>query len=80
MWKNILVTSLLFQNSKIHKQEEELKTPRVGGIIIWVSILFSTLVFYLISILFPTEITEKINFLSKNQTLIPLFVLLLDHF
>ena len=41
---------------------------------------FSTLVFYLISIFFPTDFTEKINFLSKNQTLIPLFVLLFGSF
>ncbi len=61
---------------KIHNEEDELKTPRVGGIIIWASILFSTLIFYLISLLFPGEMTEKINFLSKNQTLIPLLVLL----
>jgi phospho-N-acetylmuramoyl-pentapeptide-transferase len=79
MWKkysrNGVVASSDFH--RIHNENEELKTPRVGGIIIWVSILFSTLIFYLISILFPSEISEKINFLSKNQTLIPLFVLLL---
>ncbi|MFA4975183.1 MAG: hypothetical protein WC839_01290 [Candidatus Paceibacterota bacterium] len=81
MWKKYSrndVTNTEFQ--KVHNEEEELKTPRVGGIIIWVSILFSTLIFYIISILFPTEITEKINFLSKNQTLIPLLVLLFGSF
>ncbi len=61
---------------KIHNQSEELKTPRVGGIIIWASVLFSTLIFYLFSILFPSPVALKINFLSKNQTLIPLLVLL----
>ncbi len=65
---------------KINNEKEELKTPRVGGVIIWVSILFSTLLFYLVSILFPSPITEKINFLSKNQTLIPLLVLLFGSF
>lgn len=65
---------------KIHNEEEELKTPRVGGIIIWLSILFSTLIFYFISILFPSPVVEKINFLSKNQTLIPLLVLLFGSF
>jgi len=65
---------------KIHNEKDELNTPRVGGIIIWVSILFSTLIFYLISILFGGEVTEKINFLSKNQTLIPLLVLLFGSF
>ncbi len=65
---------------KIHNENEELQTPRVGGIIIWISILFSTLIFYFISILFPSLIAEKINFLSKNQTLIPLLVLLFGSF
>lgn len=62
---------------KIHNEEQELKTPRVGGIIVWFSTLFITVVFYLISILFPSSISEKINFLSRNQTLIPFFSLLL---
>ena len=62
---------------KIHNEEDELKTPRVGGIIIWVSALFTTFAFYLISIWFPTIGTEKMNFLSRNQTLIPFFTLLL---
>ena len=70
----------LTEFQKIHNEKEELNTPRVGGIIIWVSILFSTLIFYLISIFFPSPVTEKINFLSKNQTLIPLLVLLFGSF
>lgn len=65
---------------KIHNGEEELKTPRVGGIIIWASILKTTLLFFLIAIIFPGDLTEKINFLSKNQTLIPLLVLLFGSF
>lgn len=62
--------------SKIHSDKKELDTPRVGGIIVWCSVFFTTLIFYLVSILFPAANTEKINFLSRNQTLIPLFTLL----
>jgi phospho-N-acetylmuramoyl-pentapeptide-transferase len=62
---------------KIHNEQDELKTPRVGGIIIWVSALFITLIFYLMSILFPSVDTEKMNFLSRSQTLIPFCTLLL---
>jgi len=65
---------------KIHNNDEELRTPRVGGIIIWLSIFFSIIIFFLISILFPSDLTLKINFLSKNQTLIPLLVLLFGSF
>jgi len=66
--------------SKIHNEKEELNTPRVGGIIIWVSVLTTVLVFYLASVLFPSENSSKINFLSRNQTLIPLFTLLIGSF
>lgn len=62
---------------KIHNEEAELKTPRIGGIIVWLGVLVTTLVFYLASIIFPSFNTEKMNFLSRNQTLIPLFTLLM---
>ena len=79
MWKkysrNIDTTATDFH--KIHNEQEELKTPRVGGVIIWVSVLLTTLIFYLVSIFFPSDTTEKMNFLSRNQTLIPFFTLLL---
>jgi phospho-N-acetylmuramoyl-pentapeptide-transferase len=79
MWKkysrNTDVTVSDFH--KIHNEEAELRTPRVGGIIIWVSVLLTTIIFYLASILFPGGSTLKMNFLSRNQTLIPFFTLLL---
>jgi phospho-N-acetylmuramoyl-pentapeptide-transferase len=61
---------------KIHNTENELNTPRVGGIIIWVSVLVTTLVFFFIPKVFTGEI-DKVNFLSRNQTLIPFFTLIL---
>jgi phospho-N-acetylmuramoyl-pentapeptide-transferase len=61
--------------SKIHNTQEELHTPRVGGVIIWFSVLATTLFFYILSILFPSNTSYAINFLSRNQTLIPLFTL-----
>src|SRR3989344_1896057 len=63
--------------SKIHNETDELKTPRTGGMIIWISVAFVTLLFYLFSEIFPTLLSEKLNFLSRNQTLIPFFTLLL---
>src|SRR3989344_6674078 len=61
---------------KIHNEQEELRTPRVGGVIIWTAVLLTTLIFYLLSIFSPSTSTEKMNFLSRNQTLIPFFTLL----
>jgi phospho-N-acetylmuramoyl-pentapeptide-transferase len=56
----------------IHNTAHEISTPRVGGIIIWVAVLFAVCVIYLLSIIFPSEVTEKLNFFSRSQTLVPL--------
>ncbi len=79
MWKkysrSIEATASDFQ--KIHNEEAELRTPRVGGMLIWVTVLLTTSIFYFTSILIPGSLTEKLNFLSRNQTVIPFFALLL---
>jgi phospho-N-acetylmuramoyl-pentapeptide-transferase len=63
--------------AKVHNTKGELSTPRVGGIIIWMSVLLTILVIYLLSIVFKTDVTQKLNFLSRNQTLVPLTALIL---
>lgn len=62
--------------AKVHNTKGELSTPRVGGVIIWASVLLTVVVIYLTSVLFPTELTQKLNFLSRNQTLVPLATLI----
>ncbi len=78
MWKKYSrnTNGVIVDFQKIHNEKEELKTPRVGGIIITISVLLTTIAFYFISILFPSATTEKMNFFSRNQTLIPFFTLL----
>lgn len=61
---------------KIHNFDSEIKTPRIGGMLIWVSVFVVTMVMWLISILFPSDLTLKLNFLSKNQTWLILFTLI----
>lgn len=61
---------------KIHNEVGELSTPRVGGIVIWLSVALVTFLFAFIAWLFPTSLTEKLNFLSRNQTFIPFFALI----
>lgn len=60
--------------NKLHKDEEK-KTPRMGGIVIWGSVLLTILVVWIISQIFPSEVTTKLDFLSRNQTWLPLFTL-----
>ncbi len=55
----------------------EKKTPRVGGIIIWASIVLSTLLLLLVAKFHPTYVTTKLNFVSKNQTYLPFVALLI---
>jgi phospho-N-acetylmuramoyl-pentapeptide-transferase len=58
----------------LHK-EKEVGTPRMGGVIIWASALLTILTFWLIAQLFPSSTTAKLNFLSREQTWLPLFTL-----
>lgn len=78
MWKkfsrNGATTAAEFP--KIHNEEAELHTPRVGGMIIWLSVLLTVAIFYFVSRWFPNEVTTKMNFLSRNQTLLPFYTLL----
>lgn len=54
----------------------ETSTPRMGGILIWVSVTIVTLGVWLLARLVPIPLTEKLDFLSRSQTWIPLFSLL----
>lgn len=65
---------------KIHNGEEETNTPRLGGIIIWLSVFFVAILFWLFSVIFPVGFTTKLNFLSRGQTWVPLFVLIVSSF
>lgn len=57
--------------------DAETRTPRVGGLIIWVSIVLATLLLLLVAKFHPTYVTTKLNFVSKNQTYLPFVALLI---
>lgn len=60
--------------NKLHK-EKEVGTPRMGGIVIWVSAIATIAFFWLLSHVAPTFATDQLNFLSREQTWLPLFTL-----
>jgi phospho-N-acetylmuramoyl-pentapeptide-transferase len=62
--------------NKFHK-EADTKTPRMGGIVIWASVVIVLAVIWLLAVLTPLEIFDKLDFLSRDQTWIPLAVLVL---
>lgn len=61
---------------RISNAHMELNTPRVGGMIIWASICLSALILFLVPTFFPTALSQKLNFVSKEQTLLPFVALL----
>ncbi len=66
--------------SLIHNKEAELSTPRVGGIIIWGSVVITILIVWTLSFFSPESLFEKLNFLSRNQTLLPFFAFITASF
>jgi len=60
---------------KFHK-EKEVERPRFGGLLIWVTTLFIALFFWFLARLFPMQnAIQKLNFLSRSQTWLPLFTM-----
>jgi len=64
----------LFFFKKFHS-EKEVRVPRFGGLLIWTSVLILAVLFFLLS---KIDIWwfEKLNFLSRSQTWLPLFALI----
>ncbi len=60
--------------SSLHKKKEG--TPTMGGILIWLTVVFIILAIFLLSRLFPDTIFSDFNFLTRGQTLLPLGILL----
>ncbi|MEQ1500032.1 MAG: hypothetical protein ABL917_01515 [Parcubacteria group bacterium] len=63
--------------ARVHNTQAELSTPRIGGVIIWVSVILTVFAIFLVSKFFPTELNQKLNFFSRSQTLIPLAALII---
>ncbi len=59
---------------KFHS-ENEVKVPRMGGLLIWVTTLFLSFLFLLLSFFTENATLNKLNFLSREQTWLPLFTL-----
>ena len=60
--------------AELHK-DRETKVPRLGGVLIWVTTLAVALIFWLLAKFTDIPFLDKINFLSRNQTWLPLFIL-----
>ncbi len=63
----------------LHK-EKDTNTPRMGGIVIWMSVLITVFLVFVLHILFPETLLGSLNFLSRSQTWLPLFALMIGAF
>ncbi|MES2416131.1 MAG: hypothetical protein V4504_00290 [Patescibacteria group bacterium] len=81
MWKKKVRTEDTSSEEfkKIHqeKAKDEVSVPCVGGIIIWSSVLLTTLGFFILSLVFQNDLFSKLNFFSRSQTFIPISIFIL---
>jgi phospho-N-acetylmuramoyl-pentapeptide-transferase len=62
--------------NELHK-EKEVGTPRLGGMLIWVSASLTALLIWTVSFFLPSEVASKLDFISRSQTWIPLAALVI---
>ena len=79
LWKKTSVTKTTDGrdatiSNKIHNDEAR-KTPRMGGIIVWGSVLITIYLLYILSVFFPYDF-GPLSFLSRSETWLPLFTLI----
>ena len=79
LWRKSIRTKSIDNKELIYfkkfHSEKEVHVPRFGGLLIWTSVLALAIIFFLLSF---TDIWwfQKLNFLSRSQTWIPLFALI----
>ena len=52
-------------------------TPTMGGVLIWATTLVFSLLFFYLAVFFPDSIFAKLNFLTRQETLLPLGALVI---
>lgn len=58
-----------------YHSEKETNIPRMGGLLIWITPLLLAIIFFFLSEISNIEWINKLNFLSREQTWLPLFAL-----
>lgn len=61
--------------TKFHAQKE-ISTPRMGGILIWLTVGIVSLIVFYGGLFFPNTFLAKLNFISRKETWLPLFTLI----
>lgn len=61
--------------SHLVKERGNTATPRMGGVLIWGTVCIITIAVWCIAYIIPSPLFIKLNFLSREQTWLPLFAL-----
>lgn len=77
--KQALDGSSASEFNRLHAHHE-VKAPRMGGIVIWASVVITCIAINIFAQLFPQTALLKLTFLSRNQTWMPLATLLVGAF
>src|SRR3989338_9057275 len=77
--KSALDGSSALEFNRLH-EENETRAPRMGGIIVWASLLITIIGIAVVAKFVPSAEILNLNFLSRSQTWIPLAALLIGAF
>lgn len=85
MWKkssrisdeNTIGVLEMSENFRDIHNEKETKTPRVGGILVWLSVFVTAGLAALAAYVFDDSLLKHLNFISRSQTWIPLVAMFL---
>jgi phospho-N-acetylmuramoyl-pentapeptide-transferase len=80
MWRKTSRNENLNEKNKfedIHDGKSEISTPRTGGMIVWISVLLTIFLITIIDFVLNNESSAKLYFISRSQTLLPLFTLVI---
>jgi phospho-N-acetylmuramoyl-pentapeptide-transferase len=62
--------------AQIHNHEKEISTPRVGGVVVWFSIIVTTAFLWILSQSFDIPFFDRLDFVSRGQTWLLFFGLI----
>jgi len=84
VWKKVAVKTALDGTPAVEFERlrttvhsgTETRTPRMGGILIWSTVVFVTLGIWILAQVAPLPFIQKLDFFSRSQTWVPLFTLI----
>ncbi len=79
LWRKTSRVDVVTGNTEFKNiyEDTELRTPRVGGIIIWMSVIATLVVLWIISFFVSVRLSNHLYFITRSETLLPFFTLIM---